>query len=92
MFTNKITFKNGVSVFLPAMPNAQSAENLKEKILNQKNVEIGIEGQSLRETMQALQTLGAVITHNFLDSGDTYGIISRPKTLLSRFIEESKNA
>jgi hypothetical protein len=89
MFVNKITFENGVSVFLPAMPSEKAAELLKTKIISQNNVEIGAKGQSLRETMQSIQTIGGFIMHKFIDSGDVYSVGVNQNSLLHRFVKES---
>ena len=91
MFINQITFENGVTVFLPAMNSSMAAESLKEKITNQKNVSIGRKSDSLRATMQSLQTLGASIIHKFLDSGDVYSIKANDGSLLHRFVREAND-
>ena len=83
MYTNKITFKNGLSVFLPAISSPAGAEKLASLILSHID-----QDQAEREVLQSLQTLGARIIHTFLDAGDTYTIMAGKKTLLSKWVDD----
>lgn len=87
-----VSFDNGLTVWLPEMPTAESAEKLAKTVKDW--VEKSGEGDAnihFRQTLQAIQTTGGHIHVTILDDpkNDKYSIIANNGSLFKRWVKES---